>query len=105
MRVTITHNKPVKQVKDAVDHSMDQVFSGLGVGIVEFTDPHRSWNGDTMSFSLTAKMGFIKTPIKGTVEIRATDLTVDVDLGLLDKLIPQETVKAGIEGRVRGLLT
>jgi hypothetical protein len=58
-----------------------------------------------MSFSLTAKMGFIKTPIKGTVEIRAADLTVDVDLGLLDKLIPQETVRTGIEGRVRGLLT
>jgi hypothetical protein len=105
MRVTITHNKPVQQVKDAVDHSMDQVFSGLGVGIVEFTDPHRQWNGDTMSFSLTAKMGFIKTPIKGTVEIRATDLTVDVDLGLLDKLIPQETVRTGIESQVRGLLT
>jgi hypothetical protein len=105
MRVTITHNKPVQQVKDAVDHSMDQVFTGMGVGIVEFTDLHRVWHENTMSFSLTAKMGFIKTPIKGTVEIRSADLTIDVDLGLLDKLIPQETVRTGIESRVRGLLT
>jgi hypothetical protein len=105
MRVTIQHNKPLEQVKSAVDHSMNQVFSGLGGGIIEFTDQHRHWNGDTMAFSLTARMGFIKTPIKGTVAVTASDVTVDVDLGLLEKLIPQETVRTGIEGQVRGLLT
>ena len=105
MRVTISHNKPLEQVKSSVDHSMTQVFSGLGAGIVEFTDPHRQWHGDTMEFSMTARIGFVKTPIKGTVAVTAADITVDVDLGLLEKLIPQDTVRTGIEGQVRGLLT
>src|SRR5689334_5983119 len=105
MRVTISHNKPLEQVKSSVDHSMTQVFSGLGAGIVEFTDPHRQWHGDTMEFSMTARIGFVKTPIKGTVAVTAIDITVDVDLGLLEKLIPQDTVRTGIEGQVRGLLT
>ena len=105
MRVTIAHNKPVQQVKDAVDHSMNQVFGGLGGGLIEFTENQRQWNGNTMTFSLMAKMGFIKSPIKGTVEVHEHDLVIDVDLGVLDKLIPPETVRAGIEGRVKGLLT
>lgn len=104
MRVTVTHNKTEQQVKDAVDHSMDQVFSAVALGAVEFTDQHRHWHGNTMAFSLTARMGFIKTPIKGTVDVRASDLTIDVDLGVLENLIPQETVRASLEHRVRGLL-
>ena len=105
MRVTISHNKPLDQVKSSVDHSMGQVFNGLGGGIVDFTDSHLQWNGDTMAFSMTARIGFVKTPIKGTVAVTAIDITVDVDLGLLEKLIPQDTVRTGIEGQVRGLLT
>lgn len=105
MRVTISHNKPVAEVKTAIDHSMTQVFSGLGGGIIDFSDQHREWHGDTMAFSLNARIGFIKTPIKGTVAITASDVTVDVDLGLLEKLVPQDTVRTGIEGQVRGLLT
>lgn len=105
MRVTISHNKPVQQVKDAVDHSMNQVFGGFGGGMIEFTEDQRQWNGNTMTFALTAKMGFIKSPIKGTVEVQERDLIIDVDLGLLEKLIPPEAVRTGIESRVRGLLT
>ena len=105
MRVTISHNKPVDQVKTAVDHSIDQVFNGLAVGMVEFTDQQRAWHGDTLAFSMTAKFGFIKTPVRGTIAVGTSDIAVDVDLGLLEKLIPQQTVKTAIESRVRGLLT
>ena len=105
MRVTISHNKPVPQVRDAVDRSIMQVFNGLGSGVVELTDQHHQWHGDTMSFSMTARLGFIKTPIKGTVAVTEKEVTVDVDLGLLEKLVAQDAVRTGIEGKVRGLLT
>jgi len=105
MRVTVSHNKPKQQVKGAVDHSMGQLFGGIGSGLVEFSEHHREWNGDTLAFSLVAKMGFIRSPLKGTVFVTDTDLTVDLDLGLLDKLIPQETVRNHIQGRIAGLLT
>ena len=105
MRVTISHNKPRQQVKDAVDHSLNQLFGGLGAGVVEFTEHHRHWHGDTLAFSMTAKMGFIRSPLKGTVQVTDTEITVDIDLGLLEKLIPHDTVRNEIQGRIRGLLT
>jgi hypothetical protein len=104
MRVTVAHNKTEQQVKDAVDHSMDQVFSAVAVGVVEFSDQHRHWHGNIMSFSLTARMGFIKTPIKGTVEVRPGELMIDVDLGVLENLIQQNTLRSSLENKVRGLL-
>ena len=105
MRVTVSHNKPKQQVKDAIDHSMVQVFGGMGGGMVEFSEHHREWHGDTLTFSLVAKMGFIKSPLKGSVVVTDTDLTLDLDLGLLDKLIPQDVVQSQVQSRIRGLLT
>jgi hypothetical protein len=105
MRVTITHNKPVEEVKTSIDRSFDQVFTSISAGFMEFTDQHRQWQGNTMVFSMTAKMGFIRTPIKGTIDVTAQDVTIDVDLGLLGKLVPEQAVRTGIEGRVKGLLT
>ena len=105
MRVTIAHSKPKQTVKDAVDHSMGQLFGGIGGTMVEFTEHHRQWHGDTLAFSLTAKLGFIKSPMKGTVVVTDNDVTVDIDLGLLEKLISQDAVRSEIQGRIRGLLT
>lgn len=105
MRVTVSHNKSKQQVKDAVDHSMGQVFGGIGTGMIEFSEHHRQWHGDTLTFSLVAKMGFIKSPLKGTVVVTDTDLTVDIDLGLLDKLLPQDMVRNEIKDRISGFLT
>jgi Putative polyhydroxyalkanoic acid system protein (PHA_gran_rgn) len=105
MRVTISHDKTQQQVKDAVDHGMEQVFTGLAGGAVDLTDRHRVWHENTMMFSMTARLGFIRTPIKGSVIVGEKDVTVEVDLGLLDKLVSDETVRNVIETRMRGLLT
>jgi hypothetical protein len=105
MRVTISHDKTQQQVKDAVDHGMDQVFAGLAGGAVDLTDRHKEWHENTMIFSMTARLGFIRTPIKGSVIVGEKDVTVEVDLGLLGKLVSDETVRSGIESRVRRLLT
>jgi hypothetical protein len=105
MRVTISHNKTQQEVKDAVDRGMDNVFTGLGAGVVDLADRHKEWHGNTMVFTMSARMGFIHTPIKGSVEVGEKDVTIELDLGLLGKLVPEETVRAGIESRVKGLLT
>ncbi|MBV8808507.1 MAG: hypothetical protein JO033_07520 [Acidobacteriaceae bacterium] len=56
-------------------------------------------------FSLSAKMGFVSTPIKGTIEVTDRDLTIDADLGLFERLIPATKAREAITNRVRGLLT
>lgn len=105
MRITVSHNKPKEEIKQAVDRSFDDLFRGIAGVPLRLVNEQRSWSGSNLSFSLTAKMGFVSTPIKGTVEVTERDVTIDADLGLFEKLISSATARASIEGKVRGLLT
>jgi hypothetical protein len=59
---------------------------------------------DTLTFSLTAKLGFLQTPIRGTALVTDSEVILDVDLGLLGKLIPEQVAKTQIVDRTKGLL-
>ena len=104
MRVTISHNRPKEEVVRTVERSFDDLFKGVGVLPVQLVQEHRSWQGSTLTFALTAKMGFMSTPIKGTVDVTDRDLTIDVDLGILERMIPAKKAQEMITDRVRGLL-
>ena len=103
MRVTITHNKPQADVIKSVDRSIDEVFKGIAVGPIEVVNPQKSWDGSTMTFAMTAKMGFMNAPIRGTVVVTDKDVTIDADLGFLENLITPKA-KAELETKVKGLL-
>ena len=105
MRITVSHTKSKEEVIRAVDHSLDDLFRGIGMIPLQFVEERRSWQGSTLSFSLSAKMGAVSTPIKGTIEVTDRNLTIDADLGLLERLIPGTAVREGIGDRVRKLLT
>jgi hypothetical protein len=105
MRVIVPHNKPKQEVKLAVEQSVDQLFVGLAVVPIEFTDHKKHWSGDTLIFSFTAKMGFLKTPIHGSALVTDRDITLELDLGLLNKLIPEDLARNKIGAQVKGLLT
>lgn len=105
MRVTVSHTKGLEEAKRIVDQSSDQLFQGTPGSPIQILEQQKRWDGSTMHFSFTGKMGFFSAPLKGTVLVTETDITVDCELpGLLKNFIPEEKVKAGIEGRVRGLL-
>lgn len=105
MRITVSHNKPKEEVMRAVDRSVNDLFRGTGGMPVKIVNEKRAWNGSTLNFSFDAKAGLLSTPIKGIVEVTDKDITIDADLGLLEKLIPAKQAQAAVEGRVRGLLT
>ena len=105
MRVTVSHARPKEEVVRAVDRSFDDLFRGVGMLPLQIANERRNWSGSTLTFSFEAKVGFLSTPIKGTVEVTERDVTIDADLGILERLLPGRRVKAEIEGRVRGLLT
>jgi hypothetical protein len=44
-------------MKASVERSIDQLFAGFDIGLIEFIDQRKQWSGDTMMFSLTAKWG------------------------------------------------
>lgn len=88
----------------AVDRSFDDLFRGVAFLPLEIINEKRSWSGATLNFSFDAKIGPLNGPIKGKVEVTDKDLTIDADLGLLERLFPAKQARTAIEGRIRGLL-
>src|SRR3954468_21225973 len=105
MRITVSHTKSKEAVIRSVDQSFDDLFRGVGSVPIQFVEERRSWQGSTLTFSISAKMGIVSTPIKGTIEVTDRDLTIDADLGLLERFIPATRARESITSRVRGLLT
>lgn len=104
MRITISHNRPPEELKQAVDRSLDDVFKAILVLPVQLLQEQRVWQGNRLDFSLTAKMGAISTPVKGVIEITDRDITVDVNLGILERLVPASKVREVFGKRIKGLL-
>jgi hypothetical protein len=104
MRITIAHKKTKAQAMQAVDRAVDDIFGASAMAPVTIANPQKSWNGSVMTFSLTAKMGFLSNP-SGLVEVTDNDVTVDADVGMLGKLFSAEKLRATVETRIRGLLT
>jgi hypothetical protein len=104
MRITISHSKGQQQMIQLVDRAFDDVFRGAVPGPLTITGQQKVWEGSVMKFSLIARMGFIKNPINGTVEVTEHDVTIDADLGMLGKLIPGREVQSNLETRFRKLL-
>jgi hypothetical protein len=104
MRITVSHTKSKDAVIRSVDRSFDDLFRGVTTVPIQFVEERRSWQGSTLYFVISAKMGFISTPIKGTIEVTDTDVTIDADLGVFERLIPATKAKAAITNQIRGLL-
>lgn len=104
VRITITHNRSKEDVIQSIDRGFNRLFQEAGALPVKLVVEQRSWQGSTMSFLLTAKMGIISTPIKGTVEVTDKDLTIDVDLGMFNRFVDEKSAQQMIGNRVKGLL-
>jgi hypothetical protein len=104
MRIILPNDRPKQEMKASVERSIDQLFAGFDIGLIEFIDQRKQWSGDTMMFSLTAKVGFLRTPIIGSAMVTEKEVVLDVDLGLLGKLIPEDTARTQIAGKAKRLL-
>src|SRR6266403_3603015 len=104
MRITVSHNRSREEVIRTVDRSFDDLFQGIGAIPVRLVQEHKNWQGSILTFALTAKMGLLSTPIKGTVEVTDHDLTIDADLGILERMIPAKKALEIVTSQIRGLL-
>lgn len=105
VRISVSHNRSKEEVIQAVDRSINDVFKDAGALPVKLVMEQRSWQGSVMSFALTAKMGIISTPIKGTVEVTDRDIIIDADLGMFNRFVDEKTAQQVIGTRLKGLLT
>ena len=104
MRITVSHNRPKEEIRRSIDSSFDDFFKGVGFVPIQIANEQRQWQGNTLHFSFNAKAGILSTPIKGFVEVTDRDVTIDADLGLLEKLLPAKQTREALESRVKGLL-
>jgi len=104
VRISLSHNRTKEEVVQSVDHGFDELFKEAGALPVKVTVQQRSWQGSTMTFALTAKMGIMSTPIKGTVEVTDRDIIVDADLGMLGRFVNEKTAQQVLGSRMKGLL-
>ena len=104
MRISVSHNRTKDEVVQTVDRTWDDLFKEAGALPVKLTVQQRSWQGSTMTFALTAKMGIISTPIKGTVEVTDRDVIVEADLGMLGRFVNEKTAQQVLGSRIKGLL-
>jgi hypothetical protein len=104
MRVTIAHDKGQAEAIRLVNDGADKLFQGAGSAGVEIRDLQRSWDANTLSFSFTGKMGPFTAPIRGTVLVAEKDVTVDVDLGIVAKFLPEDKIRRDIEAGARKML-
>jgi len=104
VRITIGHQKSVPQAIEVADRAADQVFKGFPMGCVEIVGQQKEWSGPVMTFGFTAKLSFVKYPLRGTVEVTDRQWIVDFDLMILGRLLPDKTHRL-IETRWRALLS
>lgn len=100
MRITVSHNKTKEEVMQSVDRALNELFKASLPIPVKLVEKQRTWQGSTLTFALTARMGLLSTPIKGFVEVTDTDITIDADLGLLERMIPQQKAREVLSERV-----
>jgi Putative polyhydroxyalkanoic acid system protein (PHA_gran_rgn) len=104
MRVTVAHDKGQTEAIRRVNEGADKLFRGAGGAGVEIRNLERSWDANMLNFAFTGKMGPFTAPIRGTVLVTETDLTIDVDLGIVAKFIPEDKIQRDIEAGARKML-
>jgi hypothetical protein len=105
VRVTVPHRKTKQEVVQSLNESIEKLLTLQVPGGARVTNVQRSWNGNTLHFSLVAGMGFLTAPVRGAIQVTDQDVTIEVDLpNLLTKFIPEQKIASQIETRVKGLL-
>src|SRR5277367_1528992 len=105
MRITIAHARTKAEIIQAIDRSFADAFKNPPAGLpVQISVEQKTWQGSILTFALKAKMGFVSTPIKGTVEVTEHDVIVDADLGMLNRFISEDKVRDLLGSRVKRLL-
>ncbi len=105
MTLIIPHHKTKQEVIGIIDSGWTGVFAGIAGGLVEIVDQTKAWNGSTMSFAFTGRVGFISIPLTGTVGVDDRNVTVQCELpAMAQQFVGEAKIGASIEKNVQQLL-
>jgi hypothetical protein len=88
-----------------LDAAADKVFTE-GVGeTVQLVDPKKEWADATMTFSVTAKLGFIAVPVSGTLAVDDEGVTADCELPAMARnFLGDEKIRKAITERISDII-
>lgn len=105
MKVVVEHGLGQEAVKPVMDKALGNILGGLGGSSIEIVDKKSAWDGSTMRYSFTGKVGYIAIPLAGTIDVAEKCVTVTMDLPPMVKtFIGEEKIQRSIEKNVRELL-
>ena len=106
MTLIIPHHKTQQEAIATIDRGASDLFAGVAGGLVEIVDQKKEWNGSTMSFSFTGRMGFIEVPLSGTIMVDDRNVTVNCELpAMVKNFLGEDKVGSGIAEKMKGLLS
>jgi hypothetical protein len=105
MTLIVAHHKTQQEAIGIVDRGASGLFAGVAGDVVEIVDQKKEWNGSTMTFSFTGKLGFIAVPLAGTIVVDDRNVTVNCELpAMVKNFLGEYKVGSGIEDKMKGLL-
>lgn len=106
MRIIIPNTKGVDEAKGIVERSAEDLFRSAAGGVIQISGVEKRWTGNTMTFSFAACIAFLSTRLEGTATVTEQEVTIDVTIPeALRRFLAEDKLKAGVESRVRGLLS
>src|SRR5688500_2209632 len=94
MHLQRPHNVTRPEAVRRIDTFLDDLMRRPLPAGVTVKDPVRPWAGDTMTFSLKARKGFLGATLTGAVIVDDHNVTVDAALpGLVTTFVPESKIR------------
>jgi hypothetical protein len=94
MRIERPHQLGRAAAIQKIDSFADDLLRRPLPAGVAVSNPQKSWNGSTMTFSVKASRGFIAATINGTVEVTDSTVALDVNLPpMIRALVGEEQIR------------
>jgi hypothetical protein len=105
MTVIIPHHKTKQEVIDRIEKATTDLFAqGVGSSI-QLMNPKKEWTGSTMTFSVTARMGFITVPLSGDVMVDDINITVHCELpSMIKNFFGEAKAQTAIEKKFKEIV-
>lgn len=102
MRFTVSHNKSREDAARIVEDTITNLLEAELPRPFRMAGMRKQWSNSMLQFQTAVAMGPLRMPITGTVDVRDTEVVIEIELPpLLSKFIPEEKLKEAVEARIR----
>ena len=97
MNIVVPHHTTPEKAIALVDQSSNDLLD-MGSKSIVLSNQQRTWTGQKMNFSLTAKVGFISVPLSGSVLVDDSSVAVNCELPALARnFIGEDKIRVRVE--------